>query len=181
MKHPKDTERLCFRLWSLEDGALAQALWGDVRVTKFIDARESLNSEQVAAKLQQQVDLMERHGIQYWPIFLKQTRAHVGCAGLRPYHPDDTILELGFHLKHDFWGRGLAGEAALEVVRYAFEDLGVKGLFAGHNPKNTVSAHLLKKLHFRYTREEFYPPTRLMHPSYLLLNKEWRARHSQRR
>lgn len=172
MKHPVDTERLYFRFWTIEDGALAKALWGDERVTQLIDARGRLNDDQVTTKLQQQIDYAAKHGIQYWPIFLKQGQVHVGCAGLRPYEPDETILEVGFHLLYDYWGQGLAREAAFEVIRFAFEELGVRGLFAGHNPTNISSAHLLKKLGFHYTHDEFYPPTGLMHPSYLLLSAE---------
>lgn len=47
--------------------------------------------------------------LQYWPIFLKGTRAHAGCCGPRP-HGD--ICELGFHLRFEHWGQGLAIEAA---------------------------------------------------------------------
>jgi len=41
-------------------------------------------------------------------------------------------------------------------------------LFAGHHPENHASRRILSKLGFRLTHEEFYPPTGLLHPSYLL-------------
>nr|NIV34793.1 hypothetical protein [Anaerolineae bacterium] len=44
---------------------------------------------------------------------------------------------------------------------------------AGHNPKNTASQHLLGKLGFRYTHEELYEPTGLMHPCYGLTHDEY--------
>ena len=47
------------------------------------------------------------------------------------------------------------------------------GLFAGHNPENTVSRHLLQKLGFRYTHDEFYAPTGLQHPSYMMESKDY--------
>lgn len=47
----------------------------------------------------------------------------------------------------------------------------VTALFAGHNPKNILSARLLKKLGFTYTHNEYYPPTELYHPSYLMTNQ----------
>jgi hypothetical protein len=37
------------------------------------------------------------------------------------------------------------------------------------NPDNAASAQLLEKLGFRYDRHEFYAPTRLDHPSYVLI------------
>ena len=58
---------------------------------------------------------------------------------------------------------------------HAFRDLAVGGLFAGHNPKNTASRHLLQKLGFRYTHDEFYAPTGLQHPSYMMTAHEYRS------
>jgi RimJ/RimL family protein N-acetyltransferase len=53
-------------------------------------------------------------------------------------------------------------------MHYAFRSLKVKALFAGHNPKNLSSRNLLINLGFNYTHDEFYEPTGLEHPSYLL-------------
>ncbi|MDB4304074.1 GNAT family N-acetyltransferase, partial [Desulfosarcina sp.] len=77
-----------------------------------------------------------------------------------------------FHICSSKWGKGYASEAARGVMKYAFENLKISGLFAGHNPMNEVSFKLLKKLGFRYTHDEYYEPTGLKHPSYLLLSTQ---------
>ncbi|HUV51221.1 MAG TPA: GNAT family protein, partial [Anaerolineae bacterium] len=46
-------------------------------------------------------------------------------------------------------------------------------LFAGHNPKNEASRHLLEKLGFRYSHDEYYAPTGLNHPSYMMTADEY--------
>lgn len=56
------------------------------------------------------------------------------------------------------------------VIRYAFNTLRVNTLFAGHNPQNEASAKMLKKVGFNYTHDEFYEPTGLYHPSYIIKN-----------
>jgi [ribosomal protein S5]-alanine N-acetyltransferase len=142
------------------------ALWGDAEVTRLIGG--PFSSRQVEEKLRQEIEWGETRRVQYWPIFLLATDQHVGCAGLRPYKPEAGILELGFHLRRGFWGQGLAQEAARGVIRHAFGALGAKGLFAGHHPENVGSRGVLEKLGFRYTHDQFYPPTGLMHPAYLL-------------
>jgi [ribosomal protein S5]-alanine N-acetyltransferase len=43
----------------------------------------------------------------------------------------------------------------------------VKRLFAGHHRENAAARRLLEKLGFRFSHEEFDPPTGLLHPSYL--------------
>lgn len=111
---------------------------------------------------------MRHSRVQYWPIFLAENGAHAGCAGLRPYSPEQQIYEIGVHLLPPFWGKGLATEAAESVIFYAFDQLRAKALFAGHHPANRLSKQLLLKLGFVYTHDELYGPTGLMHPSYIL-------------
>lgn len=53
-------------------------------------------------------------------------------------------------------------------MAFAFETLHVDGLFAGHNPDNPTSKHILGKLGFRYIGDEFYAPTGMHHPSYMM-------------
>lgn len=170
MSSPKhyflETPRLGFRPWSQEDLPLAEALWGDPRVTKLVGG--PFSPAQVGEKLREEVARQEQHGIQYWPIFLRNGGEFVGCAGLRPYKPAEGIPELGFHLLPGFWGKGLAEEAARAVIRHAFVTLGSKAIFAGHHQENHASRHILEKLGFTFIGQEFYPPTGLMHPAYLL-------------
>ncbi|HXC47133.1 MAG TPA: GNAT family N-acetyltransferase [Candidatus Sulfotelmatobacter sp.] len=158
--------RLGFRQWSPTDLPLAQALWGDPEVTRFIGGPFSL--EKIQERLNTEIALYSMHNVQYWPIFLLESHQHAGCAGLRPYRPENSIFELGVHLLRPYWGRGLAEEAARAVINFAFEHVGAKALFAGHHPANSASQRLILKLGFRRTHEEFYAPTNLNHPSYVL-------------
>lgn len=165
--------RLGFRRWTEDDRDLAEELWGDPAVTRFIDARGPLSEQRVQARLRQEIEDERRHGMQYWPVFLLETGDHVGCCGVRPYGASERVLELGFHLRPRHWGRGYAIEAARAVVAYAFDSLGAAALFAGHHPANESSRSLLLKLRFRYTHDEVYEPTGLEHPSYLLTLEDY--------
>jgi [ribosomal protein S5]-alanine N-acetyltransferase len=164
---PPPTARLEFRLWSPDDLERALGLWGDPRVTARIDARPQLTLVDVQARLDREIACLREHGVQYWPIFLRATGEHVGCCGLRPYDPARRVFELGFHIRADHWRRGYAGEAARGVIAFAFAGL-ASALFAGHHPDNAASRDLLVRLGFRHTHDEGFPPTGLMHPSYLL-------------
>jgi RimJ/RimL family protein N-acetyltransferase len=157
------SKRLGFRLWSDADTDLAMDLWGDPEVTRLIGG--PFSREQVQERLSREIATMRSHGVQYWPIFFLGTGAHVGCCGLRPYPPAEGIHEIGIHLRKAYWGQGYALEATRAVMRYAFESLGVKGLFA--------TRRLLTKMGFRYVRDEYYPPTGLNHPSYILTVEEF--------
>jgi RimJ/RimL family protein N-acetyltransferase len=166
--------RLGFRRWSMDDLPLAAALWSDPEVTRLIGG--PFTAAAVEQRLRAEIGSMAAHGLQYWPMFLLADGAHVGCAGLRPYRPDEKVHELGFHLRPAYWGRGLATEAAAAAVAFGFETLGAAALFAGHHPANATSRRVLEKVGFRFTHEELYPPTGLKHPSYLLTRSEYAAR-----
>ncbi len=160
------SERLGFRWWTADDLDLAQALWGDARVTRFIGG--PFSDEQVRQRLDREIAQGQSDGVQYWSIFQLADGAHVGCCGLRPYRPQDAILELGFHLRVEHWGLEFATESARAVIDYAFRARGARGLFAGCHPENVESRELLAKFGFHDSHDEFYPPTGLNHPSFVL-------------
>ena len=89
------TKRLGFRFWSQDDFDLAFGLWGEIEVTKFIDARGQLSKNQVKERLAQEIATAESYGVQYWPTFLLSNDDHLGCFGLRPYDLSEGIYEIG--------------------------------------------------------------------------------------
>ena len=160
------SERLGFRPWSEADLGLALELWGDTAVTRLIGG--PFSPEQIQDRVARETATQKAYGVQYWPLFLRASHAHLGCCGLRPYRLEHGIYELGVHLRAAYWGQGYALEAARAVIAYAFDHLGATALFAGHHPANSASRRLLETLGFPYTHDEYYPPTGLHHPSYLL-------------
>lgn len=71
-------------------------------------------------------------------------------------------------MRKEYWHKGYALEAATAMINYAFNTLGAIELKAGHNPNNIASSKVLSKLGFQYECDEFYEPTGLNHPLYLL-------------
>jgi RimJ/RimL family protein N-acetyltransferase len=161
------TERLYVRPWQEADFVLAQSLWSDPDVMKFLGG--SLAGDKVQEKMRAEMTCFEKHGVQYWPVFENQTDEFVGCCGLRPwaYTPPEGY-ELGFHLVKAKWGRGYAFEVAMGVVEHAFDKLQYTMLRAGHHPEHANSQKILVKLGFEFVDSVFYKPTGLMHPTYQL-------------
>lgn len=160
------TNRIGFSKWRETDLPLAQSLWGDPAVTRFICASGSFSQQDIENRLKTELENDAQFGVQYWPIFALDSGELIGCCGLRPH--GEKQYEIGFHLRPPFWGQGFAVEAAKAVIAYAFDILKAESLFAGHNPHNVNSAKVLKELGFSYVDDEFYAPTGLNHPSYIL-------------
>jgi RimJ/RimL family protein N-acetyltransferase len=62
--------------------------------------------------------------------------------------------EIGYWLAEQFWGRGLMGEAAREVVRLGFEGAGLKAISATYHLGNEASKRILEALGFANVRRE---------------------------
>jgi len=166
------TDRTAFSTWQDGDITLAKLLWGNADVTKYICASGKFTASEIEARLNTEIYNNKKYNFQYWPFFEQKTDELIGCCGLRPH--SENRLEIGFHLRPKFWGRGYAVEAASAVIGYAFTVLDTESLFAGHNPNNTASQKVLSKLGFKYIGDEFYKPTGLYHPSYQLTASDFK-------
>lgn len=161
-----ESKRLGFSFWREEEYSNALKLWGDAQVTRLIHAKGQMSTEEVRNRFDKECTLQSQVGLQYWPVYMKETDEFVGCCGLHPYERTPDTLEIGAHFLPHVWGMGLAFEASEQVIRYCQQHQLAKQLFAGHHPENQASARVLAKLGFTYSHDEFYSPTGLMHPSY---------------
>ena len=75
----------------------------------------------------------------------------------------DDECELGYWIGKPFWGQGLMPEAANELLRHAFEDIGMSKVWCGYYEGNIKSKRVQEKVGFKYqwTSEDIDVP--LMH------------------
>lgn len=62
----------------------------------------------------------------------------------------DDECELGYWLGKPFWGRGYVPEAAREIIRHGFEDLGMNIIWCRYYDGNQKSKRVQEKLGFVY-------------------------------
>ena len=117
------------------------------------------------------------NGPEAYAICLKKDNKAIGAIELKLNgHTDmterDDECELGYWLGKPFWGQGIVPEAAREMLRHAFEDLGMRAVWCGYYEGNTKSRRVQEKLGFVhcYTTEDLYLP----------LMKETRRGYTQR-
>lgn len=160
------SERLGFRHWTEDDDAIAALLWRDADVMRHMGG--PYDEAGVESRLALEVSRQKQFGFQYWPIFLLETGEHAGCAGLRPFHEQQNVLELGVHIVRKLWSQRLGEEAARAVMAYAFNTVQAHAIVAGHGPQNVNSKALLLRLGFNFTHEEPWGEHHIMHPFYRL-------------
>ncbi len=79
-------------------------------------------------------------------ITLKGDGRLIGNAGIRQGSGGAHEGEIGYELAPDEWGRGYATEAARAVVRFGFEELGLRRVSAWCVADNVASARVLEKV-----------------------------------
>ena len=88
-------------------------------------------------------------------VCLKENGNPIGSIGL--YRNDlaeqDDEYELGYWIGKPFWGLRLIPEASREMLRYAFEDLGMNRIWCGYYDGNEKSRRVQEKLGFVYQRK----------------------------
>jgi ribosomal-protein-alanine N-acetyltransferase len=168
------TERCILSVWDESMLDYAIQLWDNIEVTRFIGG--PFTTEGIEKRLQTEIANYRDFRVQYWPVFSRSADneggtsvAFMGCCGLRPYSPGTDCFEMGVHLLPEYWNGGYASELMVAVKDYAFANYPhIESLFAGHNPQNVRSRKMLERIGFQYVRDEFYPPTGLYHPSYII-------------
>ena len=90
-----------------------------------------------------------------YAVCLKEDGKAIGAIELKLNgHTDmtdrDDECELGYWLGRPFWGQGIMPEAAREMLRHAFEDLGMQNVWCGYYDGNTKSKRVQEKCGFRY-------------------------------
>ena len=83
-----------------------------------------------------------------YAIFNLEETEILGGVGLHPGEAPDT-MELGYWLRADAIGQGLATEAAAALTQAAFAELGAKRIEIRCDPRNLRSARIPERLGFR--------------------------------
>jgi RimJ/RimL family protein N-acetyltransferase len=109
----------------------------------------------------------------------QETGALIGNCGIRRKDANDFEADIGYELDPEYWGRGLATEAARAVVRYGFEDLGLHRISSWCVADNVGSARVQEKaglkLEGRLRHNEFYKGRWWDTLLYGLIADEWNA------
>ncbi len=125
-------------------------------------------------------------GAEAYAVCLKADNRAVGAIELMLNgHTDmtekDDECELGYWLGKPFWGQGLIPEAAREMLRHAFEDLGMSRVWCGYYEGNNKSKRVQEKVGFKYQWTTKGMDVPLMHEKRTchvnaMTKEEWLAR-----
>lgn len=90
-----------------------------------------------------------------YAVCLKENNKAIGSISLKMGDATDMTdqedeCELGYWIGKPYWGYGLIPEAARELLRHGFEELGMKKIWCGYYDGNEKSKRVQEKLGFVY-------------------------------
>jgi RimJ/RimL family protein N-acetyltransferase len=114
---------------------------------RYITGGEPLSADEVGRILDGTKALWTDHGFGPWAAVEKASARWVGRIGLNRLDdwPGPEKWEVGFELAREFWGQGLATEAALEAIRFGFEDVGLERIISVTEASHRASQRVLEK------------------------------------
>jgi ribosomal-protein-alanine N-acetyltransferase len=140
-----ETARLHLRSFTPNDLDALARLFADREVMRHlgIESGKTLTRTETQTILDKYIAVWTEHGFGICAVLHKATEQLIGLCGLRLRQ---TPPELLYVLSKEWWGQGLAVEAARACLRYSFEELKLERIVALTRPDNVGSRRVLKKL-----------------------------------
>jgi ribosomal-protein-alanine N-acetyltransferase len=139
-----ETERLILREFVPEDADSLAAVISDAEAMKYYPA--AFDRTGVIDWIERNRRRYQADGFGLWGMVLKSSGQLVGDCGLtRQDLNGASEIEIGYHVRRDLWGQGLATEAARACRDYGFAKLNADRLISLIRPENMQSRRVAEK------------------------------------
>lgn len=142
-----ETERLLLRPLTVADAQAVFEWTSDERVSKYMVYHTYESVEQVMEWLK----FIETDTEEYHFGFVRKTDGKlIGSGSIGPNAKGNGFWGFGYNLCYDCWGHGYATEAAKAMMKYVYDNFGVKKFASSHAEPNKASGNVMQKcgLHF---------------------------------
>jgi RimJ/RimL family protein N-acetyltransferase len=149
-----ETNRLILRHQVPTDLDDLYALYCDPDVTRYIPDAPSSYKE-VREELKWFMNGHPKHPeLGLWATIHKETGKFIGRCGLLPWTIEgQQEVEIAYTLSQEYWGQGLATEAAKGILQYGFEQLHLSRLICLIDPANIASQRVAEKIGMTLEKE----------------------------
>ncbi|OAV56324.1 acetyltransferase [Rhizobium sp. WYCCWR10014] len=140
------TPRLSLVMWDEGDAALVQQLHSTMATTRYLSGNAPWSLEKAEQRLRGWFEEQARDGTTKYKL-LAEDGSFLGRAGISKFGNEQ--FELGYSLREEAWGKGLATEAASALADWFFERRFASGFIAFTHPENIASQRVLRKIGMR--------------------------------
>jgi RimJ/RimL family protein N-acetyltransferase len=149
-----ETKRLVMRHQVLTDLDALWALYCDPEITRYIpDAPKTYVGAR--EELEWFMNGHPKHPeLGLWATIHKETGKFIGRCGLLPWTIEgQQEVEVAYTIAREYWGQGLATEAAQSILQYGFERLNLARLICLIDAENIASQKVAEKIGMAYEKE----------------------------
>lgn len=141
-----ETENLILETISLDDIDLIFELTNNQLVMKYFP--KVLSKDETLELIKKILSQYEKHGYSFWKLIDKDSKIFLGMVGLLNQDIDGkNEIEIGYRILPQFWGKGIATEAASACLEYAKKELLKSRVISLIRPENIPSQGVANKLH----------------------------------
>jgi [ribosomal protein S5]-alanine N-acetyltransferase len=153
--HPVEIQgqRVRLREFRTRDGAAVHAWASDPEVVRFIPLGPTTPSGARRLVRQYRASATTRPRVEYSLAVIPAADPADTAVGTIALTIDSAVHrrgEIGYALRRDQWGRGLASEAVRLVLELGFDRLGLERIWAVCDPDNLGSIRVLERAGLRY-------------------------------
>ena len=139
-----ETARLTLREFVPEDAAALAQIVCDAETMRHYPT--PLTRAQVDEWIARNMQRYQIDGVSLWAMVLKSTGEMIGdCGVILQEVEGESLYEIGYHLRRDLWGQGLATEAAIACREWAFANLKVDRIISLIRPENLPSRKVAER------------------------------------
>lgn len=145
------TERLVLRGFTPDDFEPFATIVSDPDVVRYLDDGAPISREDCWRGMALFIGHWTLRGYGWWAVEDRRTGDFLGRIGL--YNPEGWPgIEVGWLLRRDVWGAGLATEGAIAALAFAFDVVGADHVISLIDPRNTRSIRVAEKIGERHER-----------------------------
>jgi [ribosomal protein S5]-alanine N-acetyltransferase len=150
-----ETSRLLLREFRRDDTEALALVISDPETMRFYPA--PFDRAGVEQWIERNLRRYAQYGHGLWGMVLKSTSELIGDCGLTFQSVGDVDeLEIGYHVRRDLWGQGLATEAARACRDYGFDRLSVERIISLIRPENVPSRRVAEKNGMKIWKETLH-------------------------
>jgi len=139
-----ETERLLLREFVPSDADALALVLSDPETMKYYPA--PIDRDGIQRWIERNLRRYAEDGVGLWAMVLKATGEMLGdCGIIRQHVEGEHLYEIGYHLRRDHWGQGLATEAAIACREWGLTNLNVDRLISLIRPENVPSRRVAER------------------------------------
>jgi [ribosomal protein S5]-alanine N-acetyltransferase len=141
-----ETKRLKLRKITLEDVDDMYYYGSNEDVSKFVTWETHKTLSDTKQFIEFVLNNYENKKVSPWGIEYKENGKFIGTIDFISWNTHHKIAEIGYVISQDYWGMGIATEAANELIKFGFNNMDLVRIQARCFVENKGSARVMEKI-----------------------------------